>query len=217
LLAAAVVFSAFVAAAGNPACVAAGAAVAAGAGWLASKGGNAAFVVAILVPTVCHVFVFTWAFMLAGALRSGSRTAWAGVAAMLAAAATFLLPGGHYPAPTLAGLENFQPAADVLKSALPQELGTRVFGFLGFAYAYHYLNWFSKAEAIKWNRMPRERLMWIVGVYAFIECAYFRDFRLGFLVAMFPSVLHVLLEFPLNTATFASIGRAALNGGKRAA
>jgi hypothetical protein len=78
---------------------------------------------------------------------------------------------------------------------------------IAFAYTYHYLNWFSKTSVIKWHEISRVRtaaiiVLWLIslGVYAY-------DYQLGMITLYFLSVLHVMLEFPLNHQTFAGIGR----------
>ncbi|MCU1350437.1 MAG: hypothetical protein JWO56_3467, partial [Acidobacteria bacterium] len=80
-----------------------------------------------------------------------------------------------------------------------------------FAYTYHYLNWFSKTSIIKWHEVSRRRalaigLLWAaaVGVYAY-------DYSIGIGVLYLLSMLHVLLEFPLDHQTLAGVGRALIS------
>lgn len=70
--------------------------------------------------------------------------------------------------------------------------------FIAFAYTYHYFNWFSKTSVIKWHQVPKNKLaislvVWVTSVGLFAV-----DYRLGFAASFALSVLHILLEFPLN-------------------
>ena len=84
---------------------------------------------------------------------------------------------------------------------------TKLFGFLAFAYTYHYLNWFSKAEVIQWNKIPPKRLKAIIAIYSVALLAYAFNYALGFLLILTLSIAHVLLEFPLNLRSVALIAR----------
>ncbi len=86
-----------------------------------------------------------------------------------------------------------------------------IMAFIGFAYLYHYLNWFSKTSVIQWHNMPRSRfigiiLLWLgsVGLYAY-------DYAVGLKWLFFLSFSHVILEFPLNHVTFILIGKEVKN------
>jgi hypothetical protein len=74
--------------------------------------------------------------------------------------------------------------------------------FISFAYTYHYLNWFSKTKIIKWHILPRKKLIIVFGFYLIVLSFYLTDYRLGFLVTIFLSMIHVFLEFPLNFLSF---------------
>lgn len=173
---------------------------------------GAALFVSVLLPTVLHVFVFTASFMLVGALRTRSREAYASVIILLLCAASFLLPldplGRETAVPHMAGLQFFQPVVDFLKGmGLSTSTNAQLFGFLSFAYTYHYANWFSKVKAIQWNRVPRGRMRGMVVAYATMFALYAHDFTAGFFLSALLSNLHVFLEFPLNLRTFATLGR----------
>jgi hypothetical protein len=173
---------------------------------------RAALFVSILLPTVLHVFVFTAAFMLVGAFKTRSRVAYASVLVFMLCAGSFLLPvelpGHGSVVPQISGMQFFQPVADFLKGlGFPASTNAQLFGFLSFAYTYHYLNWFSKMEVIRWHRIPRTRMQAIVIVYAITIALYAYNFTAGFLLSALLSNLHVLLEFPLNLRTFAALRR----------
>jgi hypothetical protein len=79
---------------------------------------------------------------------------------------------------------------------------------IAFACWYHYLNWFSKGSIIRWHEVRRPRAATILAIWAIGGLIYRYDFRAGFAVFYVPSMLHLLLEFPLNHQTFVAIGRA---------
>jgi hypothetical protein len=157
-----------------------------------------------------HIFVFTLAFMWVGAMKTRKKSAYAAVAMLVLCAGTFLVfRGGTGAAPDLAGLNFFNPIVAFTQNmvGISSASETQIFGFLSFAYTYHYLNWFSKAEIIHWNRIPRDRLIGIVAIYAVTLSVYAYSYTLGFMMILTLSLLHVLLEFPLNLRTFAAIAR----------
>jgi hypothetical protein len=85
--------------------------------------------------------------------------------------------------------------------------GILVTRFIAFAYMYHYLNWFSKTEVIRWHKVPKARfivviILWLVslGLYAY-------SYKVGLQWLFFLSFTHVLLEFPLNFTSIVGIGK----------
>ncbi|PNE59718.1 hypothetical protein A8H39_00800 [Paraburkholderia fungorum] len=169
-----------------------------------------ALAVAILLPTVVHVFLFTLAFMTQGARRSGNAAGYLAVGALILAATSFEAPLG---AVTQAGGMSAQAAMSYFQPIV-HELGhfgfdssdtSRVVGFLGFAYAYHFLNWFSKVEIIRWHKVPPIRLIMMLYFWGAILVTYWINFALGFMVSLLLSNLHVLLEFPLNIRAFVAL------------
>lgn len=168
---------------------------------------------AVLLPTVIHVFVFTVVFMLGGALRSRSVWGMAAVGAMLVCSILFFIfPPSHQPV-----FEGFVSANSPLFSRILEKLG-HTFGFtptptlmgsfmafLSFAYTYHYLNWFSKAEVIHWHKTTPFAWGCIIICYLMAVGTYLYDYQTGFLLLLFLSLLHVVLEFPLNVRSFQSL------------
>ena len=73
-----------------------------------------------------------------------------------------------------------------------------VFRFLAFIYLHHYLNWFAKTELLAWHKVSRTSWLIIGLVYAAAIGSYAYSFAAGFYAAYFLSLLHVLLELPLN-------------------
>ena len=82
--------------------------------------------------------------------------------------------------------------------------------FVAFAYTYHYLNWFSKTSIIRWHQVSRARGIAIVAAWAVGVGVYLYSYRLGFAVFYVLSVVHVMLEFPLNHQTMVGLLRSQL-------
>jgi hypothetical protein len=173
--------------------------VGAGLAWLAGSRPEL-FVLTILLPTAIHVFVFTAIFMYGGARRSGQASSYVAFAVHILGAASFLLPVAAVSSPDLVALSLFKPVVGYVQSVLQLSSAHEVqfFGFLSYAYTYHYLNWFSKVELLRWHEVPRPRLAAIVVGYAGALGVYAYDTGTGVTLLLFLSLLHVLLEFPLN-------------------
>jgi hypothetical protein len=77
-------------------------------------------------------------------------------------------------------------------------VGLSVGRFIAFAYTYHYLNWFSKTEVIKWHKVPAKWLAAVIVLWIFSVLLYVYNYKTGLTALYFLSMLHVFLEFPLN-------------------
>ena len=87
-------------------------------------------------------------------------------------------------------------------------VGVKVQIFIAFAYLYHYLNWFSKTTVIGWHKViSRKKLILLIGIWGVSVGLYFYNYLLGFSVLLLLSLLHVLLEFPLNVVSAVGIGK----------
>lgn len=85
--------------------------------------------------------------------------------------------------------------------------GLMLMRFIAFAYLYHYLNWFSKTEVIRWHKVPKVRFIGVVTLWV-ISCGlYVYDYAIGLSFLFFLSFTHVLLEFPLNITSIIGIGK----------
>jgi len=160
----------------------------------------------ILLPTLIHVSLFTLLFMTVGAWRSKSRAQIALIAVYLAAIALILTvpPSGATVIPQLGaiGKEYFGDIAPALGSVLgipDLTFNAKITGLLSFVYTYHYLNWFIKADVIRWAAVPRPRLVGIAALSLAATGLYFLNYAYGFMVLLLLSLIHVLLEFPLNS------------------
>lgn len=166
-------------------------------------------ITAILLPTVIHIFVFTWFFMISGAIRNPNLfSVLSCVLLPLCGVAFFVWEPEQIVYNRQFAEQNlmfFYPLVDYMMS-LARRMGGEthqlsVLGFLSFAYTYHYLNWFSKVNVIRWNQISNSRLACIVVLYFMSVGLYFYDYKTGFVALVFLSILHVLFEFPLNIKT----------------
>lgn len=86
-------------------------------------------------------------------------------------------------------------------------IGIMLMRFIAFAYLYHYLNWFSKTEVIRWHKVPKARFVGVIVLWLASCGFYLYDYSLGLSVLFFLSFTHVLLEFPLNIVSIVGIGK----------
>ena len=91
------------------------------------------------------------------------------------------------------------------------EVGIMLMRFIAFAYLYHYLNWFSKTEIIRWHKVPKVRFILVVVIWIASSVFYTYDYSLGLSLLFFLSFSHVLLEFPLNIVSIVGIGTESLS------
>lgn len=166
-----------------------------------------------LLPTVIHVYVFTGLFILWGAIKSKSLWGYASFVIFCACglAFFFLEPSTNVISSDFLtkNIGFFNDLTDYISSVLTfnGNVNTHtLFAFLSFAYTYHYLNWFSKVEVIKWNKIPRDRAIIIAVVYFVSIGLYLYDYKVGFAALTALSIGHVLLEFPLNILSVRGIG-----------
>jgi hypothetical protein len=89
--------------------------------------------------------------------------------------------------------------------------GIMLMRFIAFAYLYHYLNWFSKTEVIRWHKVPKIRFVLVIGLWLTACGLYAYDYSLGLSFLFFLSFSHVLLEFPLNIVSIVGIGKETLS------
>ncbi len=183
-------------------------------------------IIGLLIPTLIHVYLFTLLFMTKGSLDSRSTVGFVAIGLMIVVPFFIAFVDVDRSWYTLSESmksvftdNQFHVTNAKLAKALGIGDGTSFFfyekmelklqTFIAFAYLYHYLNWFSKTTVIKWHkslsvgRTIAIATIWItlVGLFAF-------DYKLGLIVALTLSFLHVLLEFPLNIISIKSVGRA---------
>lgn len=85
--------------------------------------------------------------------------------------------------------------------------GILLMRFIAFAYLYHYLNWFSKTEVIRWHKVPKVRFIAVVAIWVISLILYGYSYTIGLQWLFFLSFSHVLLEFPLNFISIVGIGK----------
>src|SRR5262249_12435174 len=170
-------------------------------------------VLGVLLPTLIHVSLFTLIFMTLGAYRSGSRMQAALIGVYLLAIGLILAipPSASAVVPAFAQVGrdyfgNVGPALGRLFGSPDLRLDARLTGLLAFVYTYHYLNWFIKADVIRWTDIPPARLALVVAVSAASTGLYFYDYSFGFSILLALSLIHVVLEFPLNTLAMRQLG-----------
>lgn len=175
--------------------------------------------VGLLLPTVVHVYVFTVLFMLYGALKSGSKT---GLFSVLLVCLVPFIISFIEPDHTVYNFPDWVKQTFVASGFHTTNIGiAKLFGltdgksfffygpwelklqrFIAFAYLYHYLNWFSKTTVIGWHqKLKRPRVYLILGIWLSLVLLFAVDYRIGFYGAIGFSMLHVILEFPLNVVS----------------
>src|SRR5579871_1845880 len=173
-------------------------------------------VAANLLVTIVHVFFFTGAFILLGALKSKSTVGILSLGVFICCAIATVAVSAPYAVPSDRVKQlytSFQYLNyELLRfSGRPlnvyEATGVGVMRWIAFAYFYHYLNWFWKTSVIKWHEISRTRAVAIVGIWIGTGVAYWYDYRLGFGILYILSMLHVFLEFPLNHFTLVEIGK----------
>ena len=169
---------------------------------------------AIFIPTLVHVWLFTGLFLLLGALRQRSISGYIAVATFVVCSVGLFFfrrdylgyPIDDYVQRIYAESELSLINANVFNLlgqpggsfAMNMPIGLSIQSFIAFAYTYHYLNWFSKTGVIGWHRVPKGRLLASVALWLIAVGLYAYDYLLGLTGLLFLSLLHVFLEFPLN-------------------
>ncbi len=65
----------------------------------------------------------------------------------------------------------------------------------------------SKTEVIKWHKISRSQLLFSFAIWIISIAIHRIDVKTGIMFIALLSMLHVLMEFPLNHKSFISIGR----------
>lgn len=187
--------------------------------------------IAIFLPTIIHVFIFTWLFMLYGVLKEKSFSGFLSIAVLIVCAASFFIiqPLGlnykvsdtvranyhmfdllNFNLISLFHMDSLTSISDIFE----RNSGFVVMRLVAFAYTYHYLNWFSKTSVIKWHMVPKKVLAVTIILWIGSVAIYMYDYNIGVRTLFFLSFLHVFLEFPLNFTTFTGIGKELMSLGK---
>ncbi|NNC94601.1 MAG: hypothetical protein HKN92_03495 [Chitinophagales bacterium] len=184
---------------------------------------------AVFLPTIIHVFIFTGAFILYGAMKSRSFSGIASLIVFIVLSLSFFLwkvdfdwyATSSYVQKSFveSGFHNLnieimnlvQIGSETKSTVLTSSLGMSVMRFIAFAYTYHYLNWFSKTSIIGWHKISRRNLAILVLIWLLSIGLYAYNYKTGLIALYFLSMLHVFLEFPLNYRSFIGIGSETLS------
>ncbi len=187
--------------------------------------------IGVLLPSIIHVFIFTWLFMLYGVLKEKSLPGLISIGVLILCTAIIfivqpqnlfytvsnytqksyaLFAELNYRLVNVLGME----AITDVKQVYSSNSGFVIMRFIAFAYTYHYLNWFSKTSVIKWHQVPKNVLIGTIVLWLLSVALYLIDYNLGLKVLFFLSFLHVFLEFPLNIVSFTGIGKEVASLGK---
>jgi hypothetical protein len=177
---------------------------------------------AFFLVTIIHVLIFTGSFVLFGALKGRSVSGMLSLVVFVACAVSFFIwfPEGDVVSD---GVRRVYRSFNALNAELLKMLhlgsgtttteiyesrgGLAIMRLIAFSYTYHYLNWFSKTSIIKWHEVPRSRTAVMIALWLAALALYAVNYDTGMAVLYFMSILHVMLEFPLNHRTFVGIGK----------
>lgn len=190
--------------------------------------------VGVFLPTIIHVFIFTWIFMLYGVLKERSWQGFLSVIVLITCAIIIIVvqPGNLFYNVSDYSQKSYSQFGELnfriinlfnmdkltnIKQIFTTNAGFVIMRFIAFAYTYHYLNWFSKTSVIKWHQVPKQALIATIGLWLVSIALYIYDYNLGLQVLFFLSFLHVFLEFPLNVMSFSGIGKEVMGLTKRTA
>ncbi|WP_445710570.1 hypothetical protein [Flavobacterium sp.] len=180
-------------------------------------------IIGVLLPTIIHVYLFTLLFMWYGNLKEKNNINSFNILLLLSIPIILLfinIDNSSYQfSETIKSIfttNNFHVLNNSISKMISNKhesnfffyeiLDLKIQMFISFAYTYHYLNWFSKTSIIGWHKKITHKksayilLTWIIAV-----SIYFYNYSLGLSLLLFLSILHVLMEFPLNLLCVKSI------------
>lgn len=168
----------------------------------------------LYIPTLIHVYVFTGAFLLLGALKHKNVSGYVAFFTFLLCPVLlcFLFRGMH-TMPTQWAINSYGHFRNLNTTSLRSQaidiytnpasiILTRS---IAFAYTYHYINWFSKTRVVNWHRIPVKWAIVIAVIWVASVSLYFYDYHTGIKWLFLLSLAHVILEFPLNYRSFRGI------------
>jgi hypothetical protein len=178
----------------------------------------------ILLPTIIHVFLFTILFMWSGAKKSKSTWGYVNVVSMIfvliviSAKENLILPSDTSQSTFETFIAtNFHQVNYALTRMLGHADGSnwnlqlpivwKVQTFIAFAYTYHYLNWFSKTSIIQWHKVNKRKMAITLSLWIACCLMFYFNYRIGLAAIYVLSMLHIILEFPLNISSIKSLLR----------
>ena len=177
----------------------------------------------IFLPTLIHVYVFTLIFMIYGQLKDRTKEGIISVVLLILVPIIILfidlVPNSYkaseFVQDTFMGsgflsintiIAGFFTDINTDNINLMSPTIVKIQAFIAFAYTYHYLNWFSKTSIIGWKSgLNSKRTKYIVLIWLGSVGIYLYDYITGLIVLFFLSLLHVILEFPLNAITIKTL------------
>jgi hypothetical protein len=182
-----------------------------------------AVMIGVFIPSVMHVYVFTLLFMIFGYLNAKTTFGLAAILAMIACPIIIMLakidPSSYQISDTTKStfletgvaliIENIGKIAGKYEDrnfSFYSAASIKAQIFIAFAYTYHYLNWFSKTSIIGWSKgVSKTKIAGLVGIWLAAIWLYYTDYKTGLIALFFLSILHIILEFPLNFASIQAI------------
>ncbi|UOE51620.1 hypothetical protein MTO98_11075 [Mucilaginibacter sp. SMC90] len=170
----------------------------------------------LYIPTLIHVYIFTGAFLLLGALKHKGASGYiAFITFLICPLLLSLLFNNMHNVPTQWAIHSYEHFARINTTTLRNQtiniytntasiILTRT---IAFAYTYHYINWFSKTKVINWHRVSKVNALMILLLWVASVSLYFYNYRMGIKWLFILSLAHVILEFPLNHRSFIDIGK----------
>ena len=178
----------------------------------------------ILLPTIIHVYLFTLLFVVYGTIKKANVFGKMEVITLVVIPLLIaLIPinSKNYilSVETLTIFKESKfgdinnSVGEILGAAnkdldefIISSAGVKIQIFIAFAYTYHYLNWFSKVSLIGWLKdTSLKNQVYLLVIWTFSLTLYYYDYRLGLTALTFLSMLHVILEFPLNILSIKGI------------
>jgi hypothetical protein len=182
-----------------------------------------AMVVGVFIPSVLHVYVFTLLFMIFGYLNAKSKFGLLAILSMLICPMIlFFLPirAEEYLISAQTQSTFLETGVTLINESIGKFSGQyehrhfsffsagsiKIQIFIAFAYTYHYLNWFSKTSIIGWgDQISKPKLAVVIALWLLSVGLYYYNYKIGLIALFFLSILHIILEFPLNIASIKGI------------
>lgn len=180
--------------------------------------------VGILIPTLVHVYLFTFMFMVQAARRKKVLVYWVAPILHVVLGILCVWSGWIINAESSSYAKNvfqdvrfgfietfmqignsFALTVSNIQDLFNSPQGLAISRLFAFAYTYHYLNWFVKTSVIGWSLMSKRAAVIIGVLWVGSLGLYVYDYIVGMFVLLLLSVLHVILEFPLNIRSIAGV------------
>lgn len=172
----------------------------------------------LFLPTIIHVYVFTFFFMIVGYLKFPNRFALMGILMLISVPLLIYffplenLIKSNFSSQKIYNSTGFKIINDWLAIIFGdnKEANTIIILkaqiFIAFAYTYHYLNWFSKTSVIGWAKtLELKKMILVLGIWILSIALYLYNYQTGLMVLFILSMIHVLAEFPLNVLSIKTI------------